>query len=334
MFQHYIALDWSQKTMAFARLTQGSSQMDLQEHPTDLKGFQLYVSRLKGRKILVVEETHTAQWLYTELRSYVDEIVVCDPGRNRLLSEGPKTDKIDARKLVLLLRGNLLKPVFHSGDDFIRFRKLVSGYEDVVRMGVRLKNQRNALFRSQGISPRKEGLPDEIDQFVLGGLDAHIERYESEKERYEKAFHRLTQKHRCLQHLKSIPGIGEIGALKLAARIVDPHRFSSRGALWSYSGLIRHQKLSGGRTYGSRSPRYCRMLKSVFKTAAMSILTHPTANPLRDYYLHLITEKKYAEFQARHALARRVATIALGVMKSNRPYEPHRKEEPLSSTVF
>ena len=35
-------------------------------------------------------ETTISQWLYTELRKYVDKIIICDPHRNKLLSEGPK----------------------------------------------------------------------------------------------------------------------------------------------------------------------------------------------------------------------------------------------------
>ena len=41
-------------------------------------------------------------------RDDLDRIVICDPYRNRLLSEGPKTDKIDANKLYLPVSAGLL----------------------------------------------------------------------------------------------------------------------------------------------------------------------------------------------------------------------------------
>jgi len=63
------------------------------------------------------------------LKDCVEKLVICDPYRNKLLSEGAKTDKIDAEKLVKLLKADLLKEVFHSGDKFIKLRKIVSGYE-------------------------------------------------------------------------------------------------------------------------------------------------------------------------------------------------------------
>ena len=78
------------------------------------------------------------------------KIVICDPYRNRLLSEGAKTDKIDASKLAQLLKAGLMKEVYHSCDKFLYIRRVVSGYEDLVKAGVRLKNQRCALLRACG----------------------------------------------------------------------------------------------------------------------------------------------------------------------------------------
>jgi Transposase len=171
MFDHYIALDWAQSNMALARMTQKSGEIKVVDVPSSVEEIKLYLQQLRGRKILALEETNTAQWLYAELRNEVDEILICDPYRNRLLSDGPKTDKIDAKKLVLLLKNGLLKPVFHTTDELIELRKAVSGYEDMVKAGIRLKNQRSALFRGQGKDKREETIKGVMDQFVLSGID-------------------------------------------------------------------------------------------------------------------------------------------------------------------
>ena len=104
IYDHYIAIDWSIKNMAIARMTKKSNNIKVIDVESDIIELQLYLNNLKGSKILVVEETTTSQWLYTELKDYVDKLVICDPYRNRLLSEGPKIDKIDARKLVQLAK--------------------------------------------------------------------------------------------------------------------------------------------------------------------------------------------------------------------------------------
>lgn len=96
------------KVMAVAHMTKRSKQPQVFERRSDLRELKEYLASLKGRKILALEETTTAQWLYLELVDHVDRIVICDPFRNRLLSDGPKTDKIDAGKLCQLLRAGLL----------------------------------------------------------------------------------------------------------------------------------------------------------------------------------------------------------------------------------
>jgi hypothetical protein len=111
IYDHYIAIDWSIKNMAIARMTKKSNKITAIDVPSDIEDLQVYLTNLRGTKILAIEETTTSQWLYAELKEYVDRILICDPNRNKLLNEGPKTDKIDASKLVQLLKAGLMKEV-------------------------------------------------------------------------------------------------------------------------------------------------------------------------------------------------------------------------------
>lgn len=326
MYDHYIAVDWAQSNMAIARMARESSTVKVVNVPSSLKELQIYLDRLKGKKALTFEETSTSQWLYVELKDHVDEILVCDPYRNHLLSDGPKTDELDATKLVQLLKGGLLKPVFHSADEFIYLRKLVSGYEDVIKAGVRLKNQRSALFRAQGRDKRQKDLSQNLESFVLEGVDRGIEAYEKEKARYETEMAKQRRKHLMIRHLDGIFGIGMIGAVKIAARVVDARRFEDKGKWLSYCGLVRQEKLSGGRSYGWKGSRYCRTLKSVFKTAALSVIAGGSGNCFNSYYKFLLEKKHYSEHNARHAVARKIAAIAWAVMKSGKPFDPEKLE--------
>ena len=329
MYDHYIAVDWAQSNMAIARMTKEAPAVKVINVPSSVKELQIYLNRLKGKKILAVEETTTSQWLYVELKDYVDEIVVCDPYRNHLLSDGPKTDELDAAKLVKLLKEGFLKPVFHSADEFIYLRKLVSGYEDMIKAGVRLKNQRSALFRAQGKDKGEKDLPQKVESFVLEGVDRGIEAYESEKARYEAEMGKQRKKHLMIRTLDGIHGIGVIGAVKIAARVVDARRFEDKGKWLSYCGLVRQEKLSGGRSYGWKQPRYCRTLKGVFKTAAMGAIG--AKNCFNKYYDFLLNEKHYSEHNARHAVARKIATIAWAVMKSGKPFDPVKMAQGVQS---
>ena len=246
-------------------------------------------------------------------------------------AKGQKQTKIDAGKLVHLLRSGLLKKVFHSGDDFIYLRKIVSGYEDVVKAGVRIKNQRSALFRASHENSKKQAELKRVeDNFVLEGLDRSIASYEEEKKRYETEFKRLSKKHKEIRFLKNIPGIGVINSVKIVARVVDPHRFD-RNSWWSYCGLVKLVKLSGGRSYGTKSSRYCPQMKCVFKTAALAVIGGN--NEFNELYEHLMTEKNYPPHTARNAVSRRISSVTLGVLKSCENFKPWEKKNVDNKTT-
>lgn len=326
IYDHYLAIDWSIKNMAIARMTKKSNKITVIDVPSDIENLQTYLKNLKGTKILAIEETTTSQWLYTELKEYVDRILICDPNRNKLLSEGPKNDKIDASKLVQLLKAGLMKEIYHSTDKFLYLRRIVSGYEDLVKAGVRLKNQRYALLRACGKRGKEKvgsTLDSQGEQFVLECLDRQIEAYGDEKNCYEKEFEKLARKNPEIKHQKSLPGIGTINAVKIVARVVTPHRFPDKGCYLSYTGLIKLEKKSGGRSYGKRSPRYSRQLKSVYKSGVLAAIAGN--NPINDYYQYLIQENSYPEHNARQKACRRLAILSLGVFKSGKKYQPFRR---------
>ena len=156
IYDHYIAIDWAIANMAIARMTKKSNKITAIDVPSDIANLQAYLKNLKGTKILTIEETTTSQWLYTELKDYVNRIIICDPYRNKLLDDGPKTDKIDATKLVQLLKAGLIKEVYHSNDKFLYLRKLVSAYDDLVKASVRVQNQRYSFLRACGKSGFEE----------------------------------------------------------------------------------------------------------------------------------------------------------------------------------
>ena len=328
MYDYYIALDWAQANMALARMTRKSDKVVVNESSSDIRDLKVYLKSLKGRKIFTLEETSSAQWLYSELKPFVSKLIVCDPYRNKLLSEGVKNDRTDATKLVRLLRANMLKEVYHSGEEFIYLRKLVSGYQDVVQGLVRLKNQRSALFRSIGLNHKKDRFCSKgvFDDFVLSKMDELIKCNTKIKGEYELKFKVLAKQHKDIQLLKSLPGIGYIHAVQIVASVVNIRRFPEKGHFLSYCGLIKHEKMSGGVSYGKRRPRFYRPLKAVFKMATHSAIMSGTSSPLRALYEHYINEKGQPVFVARHNIARRLATLVYGMLSSGQKFNLKRGE--------
>ncbi len=327
-YNYYLALDWSQVNYALGVLTPKSKHPRYLRGPAKIDNIQNHLSGLRGKKILTIEETTSTHWLYAELYECVDKIVICDPYRNSLLSDGAKNDDIDAGKLSLLLRGGFLKEVYHTLDNSYQIRKLLSGYEDLIKMGVRLQNQKSALYRAEGLNSKKDsGLPaDTFMSFVEEQQNSLITHYEETKQKYLEQFRQLRKNIPIINKMCRISGINTISAVKIYGTVLDAKRFSGKNKYWGYCGLVHHQKTSGGRNYGKRKIRHSRRLKSVYKTAALAAISGK--NDIGEYYQELLSQG-YSEYKARHAVARYIATSTYAMMKNATEYIPYswRKKE-------
>lgn len=120
-----------------------------------------------------------------------------------------------------------------------------------------------------------------------------------------------------------MPGIGTINAVKIVSRVVTPHRFPDNNHYLSYAGLIKLDRISGGRSYGKKDPRYSRQLKSVYKLGVKAAIGRD--NSINDYYEYLIREKKYSEHNARNKACRRLAVLSLGVFRGGKKYQSYKR---------
>ncbi|MGA8619059.1 MAG: transposase, partial [Candidatus Sulfotelmatobacter sp.] len=97
------------------------------------------------------EEGTWSAWLYDLLNPHVEKLVVCNPRKNALLKDGNKSDRIDARKLAELLRGNQLKSVYHGESGVRMLRELSRSYLTIVKDLSRVMNRLKAVYRSWAI---------------------------------------------------------------------------------------------------------------------------------------------------------------------------------------
>jgi transposase len=110
-----------------------------------------FFAGLRGTLSVTFEEGTWSAWLYDLLHSRVDQLVVCNPRKNALLKDGNKSDRIDARKLADLLRGNQLKPVYHGETGVRMLRELSRSYLTIAKDLSRVMNRLKAVDRSWAI---------------------------------------------------------------------------------------------------------------------------------------------------------------------------------------
>ena len=112
--EKYIGLDVHQATISVAVMD--CTGRIIMECILETKAVTIleFFAGLRGSLAVTFEEGTCAAWLYDLLKPQVGKLLVCNPRKNALLKAGNKSDRIDARKLAELLRGNQLKPVYHG----------------------------------------------------------------------------------------------------------------------------------------------------------------------------------------------------------------------------
>ncbi|MGB5153581.1 MAG: transposase, partial [Candidatus Sulfotelmatobacter sp.] len=149
--EKYIGMDVHQATLSVAVMdAQGKLIMECLLE-TKAATIVEFIQGLHGTLSLTFEEGTSAAWLHDLVKPHVSRLVVCDPRKNALLKDGNKSDRMDARKLAELLRGNQLHPVYH-GEDVVRtLKELGRSYLTITQDVTRVMNRIKAVYRSWAI---------------------------------------------------------------------------------------------------------------------------------------------------------------------------------------
>ena len=103
--EKYIGLDVHQATIVVAVMDSTGKLVMESILETEAATILQFFAGLRGTLSVTFEEGTWSVWLYDLLNPHVDKLVVCNPRKNALLKDGNKSDRIDARKLAELLRG-------------------------------------------------------------------------------------------------------------------------------------------------------------------------------------------------------------------------------------
>jgi transposase len=343
----YMGLDLHQATTVVAVLDAEGRVVLETIVATEAAAIIRLLQSLSGPLHITFEETTQARWMYDVVRGYVNEVIVCDPRRNKLLGEGSKADKPDARKLAELLRAGLLRPVYHGHEATRKLKELVRGYEtlsvDTQRMMVRIK----AVYRAHGIrtpggavyqsKQREQWLQLLTEAGVrqrVSWLYEELDHLRPLRKQAKLAMIAEGRKHRAFTLLRTIPQLGPIRCALVVATVDSPYRFRTKHQLWAYSGLAivtymsSEYEMKEGRVVRSRKPlatrglnRNCnRRLKEVFIGAAVS---GSRREPYSSYVAGLQQTGMRAEM-ARLTLARKIAAITLRIWKKGEVFDPKK----------
>jgi transposase len=295
------------------------------------------IEKVPRPRELVIEEGPLAGWLWRSLRQAVDQMVVSEPRRNRLIAaEGDKDDDLDAEGLAQLLRGRFVKPV-HQVETVERavFKQQVSWYHYRVRERVREAVRLGSLFRQHGVMIREKDFVAEADRPALiarlpearhlremmpllwVGYDGLVE----QEEQWRKRLITLARQEEVVQRFQALPGISWIRAATLYAYLDTPWRFRSKAALWKYLGIGLQRRRSGnGPEHLGIPPQVHHLLKWTILGAAQSAAASGN-NPFADLHRRWV-EQGLSSKLARRNVARAQAATLWGMWKNGSAYRP------------
>ena len=240
-----------------------------------------FIHGLRGSLHVTFEEGTCAAWLHDLLKPHVTRVLVCDPRKNALLKVGNKSDRIDSRKLVELLRSNLLRSVYHEQTGVRTVKELARSYLTITKDLTRVMTRLKAIYRSWAIpcagqqvyAPRyrAEWLAKISEAGVRRRAELYYQQLDALRTLRQEARRDLLaegRKHGATRLLRQIPSIGPIRAVLLLALIQTPHRFRTKRQLWAYGGLALEARNSG---------EYC-MVRGQFKrsTNALAVIDGQT----------------------------------------------------------
>lgn len=288
-------------------------------------------------KLVVFEAGNQMKWIALQLKKMKDvQVHVVHPNEVKwITASNGKTDKVDARKLSDLGRGDMLPRAVHIVEGEVReLRELMSARDQLLRKRVSLVNTLRGFIKQEGYSfpakffsrknykkdLKKIPLADVQKEIILRFMDA-VEAIKKAEEELAKKL--MAIKDSRIELIESVPGIGKLGSRILLGAIDNAKRFDNKKCIANYGALTPTIYQSGSTENRGKINRDGRheMRKLLLQSAhAVTRMKAAEAKPLQDFF-HRI-EKRRGKKRALVALARKILTTVYGVMKRGEYYDP------------
>jgi transposase len=257
----FVGLDVHRKTVvatAVDRLGHPVSQAKF--GPTDSELIQ-FLRSLPGTPRVALEACSMWPHYYDAARAAGATVVLSNPLKTRLIAEATlKNDKVDSEALATLLRGNLLPMAYAPPPEIRALRSVVRDRLFYRRKATSIMSHAYAALLARGIAyedrilvhrRKRESLRqlhiDEVDR----ALDT-LAQFDVTCKDLDRKVHEVFLQSPDAQLLETIPGIGELTAVALAAWITPIERFPTPEKLVSYLGLCPTTHQSAETLYHGR----------------------------------------------------------------------------------
>ncbi|MGA7862072.1 MAG: IS110 family transposase [Thermoplasmata archaeon] len=256
--QTYVGLDVHRKSVTATAFDATGSRVSQEKFGASDAELIDYLDRLPGVKHVVLEACTLWEHFYDAAATTGASVVLSNPFKTRLIAEASlKSDKLDSEALATLLRLNSVPQSFAPPPEVRAQRNIVRERVFYRRKAASIKNHIYSVLLRRGIEyedqvlnrPRKRELLRDLHlEEVDRGLDA-LTSLDTTCKRLDQEIHIAWSGSEEAQRLSTIPGVGEIISLALAAFLCPIERFTSVDKLSSYVGLAPTTHQSGESEY-------------------------------------------------------------------------------------
>lgn len=333
----HVGIDGHQKSSVVDVFDPASGEHRVKTVPTTAAGLRAALEPLGGDCAVVFEVGPMAQWMAQQIRPLAARMQVANASRIRwLFRDGRKNDRLDAKKLAILSHLDQVPTVHLPPPEVSAWRGLINERRQLVTKRARAKLQTRALLRANVlICPCKSlwtrrgmvwlaGLP--LEDIVRGRIDrllAELNFLSAQLKQLERELDARAAMQPAVALLRTIPGIGPRSAEALVAYADDVGRFSNRKQFTSYFGLTPTEDSSGERVRrGHISKRGPSVVRWVLVEAAQCAIRRCPA--FGEFARRVARSRKDRWKKAIVATARKLASIAFGMLRSGRPFDIRR----------
>jgi transposase len=347
----WVGIDWAYRRAAWCALGAGGETVGEGMVAADEDGLARLVLSLGGEVEACVEMMSGAVWVRDRLAAAGWRVKIAHA--RKVPDVAPlacKTDKIDARVLAELCRRDLVPEVWLPSLEDRELRERLRRRMHLVRLRTSARNRIFGLLTQWGLrlSLARLRAPDAMVLLdsrgvpavwrrsiaealrVIDLLDERIAPLDGELSPFAAADPRVAL-------LDTIPGVGELLGLTIAAEIGDITRFGSPRKLIGYAGLAPRVNQSGQR---SRTGKLSKAGPRNLRWAAVEAGQHGWRESNPWHRLYVDVARRHGKNPAKSAVARKVLIAAWHVLSRHEPFNPSRPEggDPVpvsaSSRVF
>jgi len=285
---YYCGIDLHTKKMYVCIMNQSAEIVYHKNHIADPENLMSVIKPYIEDIVICVECIFTWYWIADFCEEHTIPFILGHAYYMKAIS-GAKTknDKIDSQKIAALLRGGMIPMAYvypqrmrATRDMFRRRIYFVRRRADLLSHIQNTNTQYHFDSIKKGIMSLTESYKSELlerfsdpvlklmistDINIIDSLTHQISKIEYQAMKSARHFDPLS-----LMLLKTIPGIGDVLALTILYEINDINRFSRVQNFASYCRVVKCQRESGGKQFGSKNTKIGNpILKWAFSEAAV-----------------------------------------------------------------